>query len=52
MSSFIDNLREYFNNNTKEKIKEDWESTSIWDTIGFTWEEYYQELQNLVNNKN
>jgi hypothetical protein len=33
MNSFLDKLKKYFNNTSREKIAEDWEATKEWDNV-------------------
>ncbi len=52
MNALLIRLKEYFTTHTEEKIKEDWDKTAIWDAMGFTWEEYYKELQQVIKERN
>jgi hypothetical protein len=54
---FVEKLREYFNQNTDEQIKKDWEKSKKFDDIKPTVEEFidiklkYTSTEKLGNNK-
>jgi len=54
---FVEKLREYFNQNTDEQIKRDWEKSKKFDKIKTTVEEFidirlkYTSTEKLGNNK-
>lgn len=42
--NIYENLKKYFENTPKERIKADWESTEKYDSIGITAEELFKKL--------
>jgi hypothetical protein len=54
---FVEKLREYFNQNTDEQIKKDWEKSEKFDEIKPTFDEFldihlkYTSTEKLGNNK-
>jgi hypothetical protein len=38
----VEKLKEYFKNNTKEKILEDWEKSKKYDEIGITADDFFK----------
>ena len=40
----LEGLKEYFRNNTKEKILEDWETSKKYDEVGITVDEFLKSV--------
>ncbi|MGM0579760.1 MAG: hypothetical protein ACQETL_03715 [Bacteroidota bacterium] len=47
MSNLLENIKEYFNSNSREQILRDWNSTKSADEVGPTVAEYLDELKNI-----
>jgi hypothetical protein len=44
MNDFYEDLKKYFENNTREKILEDWSKTQHLDDVGPTIEEFLENI--------
>ena len=40
MKTILESLQDYFNNNTEEKVKKDWEDSEDWDNQGISIDEF------------
>ena len=47
MSNLLENIKEYFNSNSREEVLRDWNSTKSADDVGPNVAEYLDELKNI-----
>jgi hypothetical protein len=47
MEDFIEKLKEYFKENSREKILKDWESTRHYDNVGITTEDFISNSKKI-----